>query len=52
MIEMANEGETFAKEKHEATVRKQEQLDEAEKEHLRLVQEEETEERAKQYKIE
>ena len=52
MIEMSTAGETEEKEKHEASLRKKKQLEEAEKEHDRLVAEEEAEERAAQAKAE
>lgn len=37
MIEMAQSDDVIAKERHEATLRKQKQLEEAEREHERLV---------------
>lgn len=52
MIEMSTAGESEEKERHAASVRKAQQLAEAEKEHDRLVAEEEAEERAAQAKAE
>ena len=52
MIELSQAGEEAKKFQHEGTLRKQKQLEEAEKEHDRLVQEEEAEELAKQKKQE
>lgn len=52
MIEQATAGERLEKEKHEASLRKQQQLAEAEKEHERLVAEEEAEEAAARKKQE
>lgn len=52
MIELSQAGDEAKKIQHEATLRKQKQLEEAEKEHDRLVQEEEAEELAKQKKEE
>jgi membrane protein involved in colicin uptake len=46
MIAMVQSSESLAKERHEATLRKQRQLEEAEKEHERLVAQEEAEEAA------
>ena len=44
MIELATAEDKVAAEKHEATLRKQKQLEEAEKEHEKAVKEEEEEE--------
>ena len=52
MIEQATAEDRLAAERHEATMRKQKQLEEAEKEHERLVAEEEAEEAAKRRKEE
>jgi hypothetical protein len=46
MIAMVQSSENLEKERHEATLRKQKQLEDAEKEHERLVAEEEAEEAA------
>lgn len=48
MIAMVQSNENLQKERHEATLRKQKQLEDAEREHERLVAEEEAQELAEQ----
>ena len=52
MIELATAEDKVSADKHEATVRKQRQLEDAEKEHERLVKEEEEENEKEQQEIE